>query len=332
MSITIASAEAAVAATPYLLGFTPQDSLVLLLLDEEGLRVSLRVDLPAGADLSWLRSVLGGIPEPVPEGAVLIGYADAASAEYVQAAAMWLTHVLLPVLEVVDVVLVSDGRVMSALDGGPVDSSGTPLDQVRDHPVVAECVAAGLTCVPRREDLVFHLRPVSDAVSERVADALRRGVITGVDYERRRDRLEQRATNLLQGAEDLDPADVATLAEACRDVHVRDPLMALVLDAHARGAGVSLSRVRTRLTYALVHLPDTHAGPVAATLALVAWADGDGAAALVAADRAVELDPQNTLAPLIAQALQHGMPPTTWSKLTSDIPLEVLRGRARRSA
>ena len=67
-------------------------------------------------------------------------------------------------------------------------------------------------------------------------------------------------------------------------------------------------------------------------MALIAWADGDGAVALMAADRACDLEPTNTLAPLVIHALQHGLPPNTWASLTDDIPMEVLRGQVRRSA
>lgn len=332
MPLSIDSPEAAVAAAPYLIGFTPQDSLVVLLLGEDGrLQVSLRVDLPLAGDLDWLLTVLHGIPDdPVSVAALLIAYADDAPADYALATGMWVMHVLLPVLEVLDVVLVAEGQYGTLERGQLAPADGEPLAGLADHPIVAACVAAGMVRLPSRDHLEAQMRPVVDRVYADVDDLLRQAR-TG-DYELLRDTLEDRALQALTGAADLRAEDVADVARACADVHVRDPLLAQLLLAEHGLSAPPLHHLRTRLQYCLVHTPGRWAGGVAATLALLAWADGDGAAALMAADRAQQSDPANTLAPLVARALQYGMPPETWATLTEDIPLEVLRGRERRSA
>lgn len=332
MPLSIDSPEAAVAATPYLIGFTPQDSLVLLLLSDDGrLQVSLRVDLPHAGDLDWLLTVLHGIPEdPMPVAALLIAYADECPAEHAHAAGLWVMHVLLPVLDVLDVVLVAEDRYATLQRGQSSPAEGEPLADLAEHPIVAACVASGLVRLPSRDDLEAQMQPVLDWVYSQV-DGLLRSNRCG-DYELQRDRLEGEALLALTGSDDLCPADVAGVARACADVHVRDPLLAQMLTGEDGPSAAPLHHVRTRLLYCLVHTPGRWAGGVAATLALVAWADGDGAAALMAADRAQQADPANTLGPLVARALQFGMPPSTWAKLTEDIPLDVLRGRERRSA
>ena len=330
MALRIDSPEAAIAAAPFLIGFPPEDSVVLLLLDEQDtLQVSMRVDLPAGGDLAWLQSILRGIPDPVPLSVVILAYADEFPADFAQAAAMWVMHALLPVMEIIDLVLIADGRYASSVRGEADIDEGLPLASLADHAVVAACVAAGLSYVSSRDDLVTSLEIIDDDVTAAVRKCLRRGL--DGDYQVRRDVLEERALALLTGRADLDPDDVACVARACRDVHVRDPLLAVLLDQCEEDSAV-LAAARTRLVYCLTHTPGRHAGSLAATLALLSWADGDGAAALVAVDRSLQADPANTLAPLVAHALENGLPPQTWSRLTEDIPLEVLRGRGRRSA
>ncbi len=330
MTVRIDSPDAAVAATPFLIGFPPEDSVVLLLLDEDDLlQVSMRVDLPPGGDLAWLQTILRGIPDPVPGSVVILAYADEAHPEFAQAAAMWVMHALLPVMEVIDLVLVSDGRYVSFILGDGELEEGSPLSALADHAVVAGCVAAGLSHVASRRELVTSLELVEDEVTAAVRRSLRQAVEG--DYPTRRDILEERALALLADSADLTPDDVVCVAKACRDVHVRDPLLTLFLDQCEDHTGL-LSGARTRLVYCLTHTPGRHAGSVAATLALLSWADGDGAAALVAVDRSLQADSSNTLAPLVAHALENGLPPDTWSKLTDGIPLEVLRGRQRRSA
>lgn len=319
--------EAALAATPFLLTFTPADSLVLLLLTEQGrLQVSMRVDLPAAGDPRWLCNVLQGIPDPVPDSVLLIAYADDFPAEHALAVSKWVMHALEPVMHVIDLLLVNDSGFRSVLcDEGEVRSMG----EVLEHPVVAECIAAGMTCAPHRDSLVAAVSHIDDEVTEQVRRTLRQSVRG--DYHQRRDELEENALSLLLSDSPLSAQDVACVARACRDVHVRDPLLTIML-GECSGDRYGLSRVRTRLVYCLRHTPGRHAGSVAATLALVCWADGDGASALVAVDRALESDPANTLAPLVADALQKSMPPDTWATITGDIPLEVMRGRRRRSA
>ncbi len=333
MTITLNSPEAAAAAAPFLLGFTPEDSLVLILIDGEGQNVTMRVDLPWSPDVEWLKSILTGLPEPMPARLVMLAYAHEADSVLAVGIAHWLSDVLSPLMEVADILLVCGGRVLSVncTCDDCTAGQGTAVDDLEDHPVIAQCVAAGLTRLNRRDDLEDQLLPVDDSVSEAVARMLGETLRVVGDYETKRDEMEAQALAILMSGEDLDAESVVLLARACADVHVRDPLLALILGGED-GTESMLGSIRTRLTYVLIHLPVDFAGPVAATLALLAWADGDGASALVAADAALDFDPENSLAPLVCHALSQGLPPTTWAKISREIPIDVLRGREKRSA
>lgn len=326
MPISLTSPQAAVAAAPYLIGFTPVDSLVLLLCDDDGLRVSMRVDLPPHPDVDWLVTVLDGLGDPLPGAALMIVYADTVPEDVASGLAQWVTCAIGPVLQVLDCVLVHDERVHSLVGNLPVE--GVSLDSVGNHPVVAELVAAGMTHLESREDLETQLDPVADEVSVAVAQLLQS--VEPEPYEQWRDRSEAEVCQVLTSAEPLTPEDLVLIGRACHDVFVRDPLLAVLMEEQPEHA--FLHHVRDRLTYAAVHLPDDYAGGVAATVALLCWALGDWASAYIAADRAEAVDPENTLAPLVVEALDHGLPADTWRTLTRDIPLEVLRGRRRRTA
>jgi hypothetical protein len=334
MPISIASPEAAVAATPYLLGFTPRDSVVLLLLDDRVLQVAVRVDIPPRADPSWVTSVLQGMPDEVPPQVLMLAFADEAPGDWAAAVAGWLCDVLAPLTELVGLVVVADGQMRSVL-GDPVRDSaddwavGCRLEALRDHPVVAECVANGLSHLPDREALRSMLEPVRDEMAESVR-ALLEGATPG-DEAAHAQALEAWSVQILSGVERLSAESVARVARACNDWRARDPMFAELLDRSYRG-DVALSAVRTRLTYCLTHTPAAHVGGVAASLALLSWSDGDGAAAMCAAQHASSVDPGNTLAPLVMAALERGLPPQTWAEVTCDIPRDVLRGRSRRSA
>jgi hypothetical protein len=331
MPLTITSPEAAVAAAPYLLGFVPHNSMVLLL-NADGRNVVVRLDLPPHPDLSWVNTLLNGISEQPYSKVLMLTYSDASAADTAADITRWVADLLNPVMDVVCVLLIGDDEIRS-LHADPRDDEDAGFDvaSLANHPIVAECIAEGLSCAPHRDALTANLQPVDDEMSKRVVEALRQPAPRVRDYERHRDVLEQRAVGVLHATTDLSEADVICLADACADFYVRDPMITTVLDSHARDL-VPLHHVRTRLRYALTHLPDSHVAPVAATMALLAWSDGDGATALIAADRASELDPSNTLAPLVAQALRFGLPPSTWASVTGDIPLEVMRGKIRRTA
>ena len=56
----------------------------------------------------------------------------------------------------------------------------------------------------------------------------------------------------------------------------------------------------------------------AAILALSCWLAGNGALAWCAVDRAVEADPDNSLARLVTELLTRAVPPSSWDRSWSD--------------
>lgn len=328
MSISLTSPEAAVAAAPYLIGFTPVDSLVMLLCEETGLRVTMRIDLPACPEPGWLAEVLGALGDPLPAKVLMIVYADTTPVSFADGIADWVACALEPLVEVLDCLVVHDGRFRSLCGHLDDDGSGLPLASVTNHPVVAACVAQGLVRYESREQVVNLLEPVIDEMSHEVREVL--ALPMNEAYDGWRDRTEVTALALLRSRDRLCAADIVLLGRACCDVHVRDPLVNLLTGPGMDRAAVD--NARSRLEYAAVHLPDEVAGGVAATIALLCWMRGDWPSAYAACDRAMAADPSNSLAPLVLEALQHRLPPDTWGSLTRDIPLDVLRGRAPRSA
>lgn len=86
-----------------------------------------------------------------------------------------------------------------------------------------------------------------------------------------------------------------------------------------------LAGARTWLTELTRCLGDDWVAPTAATLGALAWQDGDGAFARIAAGRALAADPDNTLANLIDVAAGSGVPPYTWRQVLTHFGLNALR-------
>ena len=120
----------------------------------------------------------------------------------------------------------------------------------------------------------------------------------------------------------VDDDAAAALAVALHDVHVRDEV-ATWGTAHA-DALLSLAEQVARRT------PAPHDAPVCTLLAWTAYAKGDGGRANVALDRALATDPVYSLALLLRQGLDRGLPPEQVRRTMSATRRAIRAGRSRR--
>ncbi|MCO1593770.1 DUF4192 domain-containing protein [Micromonospora sp. RHAY321] len=312
--LTLTAVGDLLAVVPYLFGFHPGDSLVIVGLRANTIAVAGRVDLPhrdeipewvdgAGPQqLTLLRNV-GAIA------AIIIGYGPA-------------THVT-PIIDaltsqvrdagvtVLDALRVTDGRYYSYLcqepDCCPVD--GVPFDAVGSVAAVW-AIVAGQSALPDRAALVASLAPTTGVARDAVTAATRRAQkrrITAFTAGGRAAviRAGQKAVRetfaRYAGDSVLTDDEVAWLSVLLVDTTVRDAAwLATDTDPSHMALWTDLTR---RVEPAL-------AAPPATLLALTAWRGGLGALACVALDRALAADPTYFLAQLLDRALRDGLPPT----------------------
>jgi hypothetical protein len=198
-TIHIHSTEDLLALIPFILGFHPDSSLVLVAMNRYGVPFTARMSLPttpetAAALSASLDTVTANLPPRdrvtddgtgpsagggsgrVGEGdsgdvnVTLVGYGPADPVQKAVAAAIdALQHAGIPIRETLRV---ADGRFWR-LDGtepasGPVD--GTAFDP-SDSPVTAAAVYAGLVALPDRGALADTLAPVSGGARDRMVAA-----------------------------------------------------------------------------------------------------------------------------------------------------------------
>ena len=119
-----------------------------------------------------------------------------------------------------------------------------------------------------------------------------------------------------------DLVDLRLEAGRFKPVELARVLLGL-LDAEGRDAAwAAMSRdvatPHVRLwTDAVQRAPDDLVAAPAAVLGLAAWLAGHGALAWCAVDRCQAVDPDNTLAQLVAEMLTHAVPPSAWSQEAS---------------
>ena len=306
-----------VAVVPLLLGFVPRESLVLVGLRGRRRRTGLvvRADLasgdePPGTSVRALRrdgarAVALLVHTEEPSGPGPLAHPRAALVDAVEDALAEHGVGLEPAL------LVRFGRWWSyrcAHDCCPPE--GTPVDP--DSPfarhAAAEQAFHGRAVLATREQLAGGLQ-ADPVLGPAVARRLQQQAWTAREEHRdpagrrREDRQRWRAAveawEQRPGA--VDPAEVAALAVALHDVRVRDEVAGWGADRPEAVLGLLRHLCRG------VVPPDD--APLCAALGWVAWADGQGAVALVAAQRALRTDPRLPLGRLLLAAVDAAAPP-----------------------
>jgi Domain of unknown function (DUF4192) len=329
------------AAVPYLLGFHPSESLVVLGMQHTSLVFSVRGDLPAGdaaargpaageaigREADYLARIFA---RHEADTVVLVGYgpADRVTPLALAAARRFQAEGI----EVADIIRATDGRYWSytCQSRQCCPPEGTAYD-VSGSRIAAEATLAGQVALPDRETLASRLGPpegmalaAMELATERADESLTAllgatpdpaaaFLAAGVDAV-------NRAVRRYETGGRLTDDEVAELSLLLASIEVRDeawsqvgpdvdPLDQSTMELHLRLWTDVVSRA----------CPDAVA-PAASLLAYVAWRAGDGTTAGIALNRAFAADPGYSMARLMAEVLDQAIPPS-----------EAGRGRSARS-
>jgi len=291
--------EDLLAAVPVVLGFEPQDSVVMLTFG--GVETfHARVDLPPPPEVDEAVALLlePALLHSVAR-VVFVVYADDGAAARLVRRRLRRAFGQARI-DVVEMLRAHHGRWFApGRPGAPPE--GVPYD-VGDHRFRAQAVVEGIVVHRSRDELEELLQSRPDAEAE-VSRAVRRalpsppgeiGDLVDLRLEAGRFSTPELARVLL-GLQEQEGRDAA-LAAMSRDAatgHVR-----LWTDAVQRAPA------------SLVAAP-------AAVLALAAWLAGHGALAWCAVDRSRAAGPELTLADLVADLLTRAVSPSAWSRVAS---------------
>jgi hypothetical protein len=311
-------------AVPYLLGFHPAASLVLVGLTAGRLVVTARLDL-ADAETASLPHTLRGISRGGATEVIAVVYGDAPAAA---GGALPWRH-LPPQLvaaaaqagcELLETLLVADGRYWSYTCAEPAccPPEGRELP-VAPSPFAAAATFDGMVALPDRAALEAQFRPLADAERERL-DALigatERAAVQNTlaghaqTYEvsvKRALFSTARASAEPGWAGPADDETVARLGVALTSTSVRDAVWRAVDGGRLDGRPLWRELAR--------RLPAPYDAPPLFLYGWAAWRAGDGTSAGIAAERAVQSDPQYTAADLLLAALSSAIDPRRVPKL-----------------
>ncbi|MEP6816537.1 MAG: DUF4192 domain-containing protein [Marmoricola sp.] len=313
--------EDLIALVPYLLGFHPEESVVLLTFGAPAGSFHARVDLPEGA--ADRAAVAEMLCEAVRNNGATLTAVVIFSSEVDRTRAMCAD--LVPALQhagasVLDAIRADGTCWWSVLDA---EAEPHPYD-VTCHRFTAERVLEGHAAFRNRAELAHTLvgndpddvQQVGVA-ADKVADELLAGGQPGAWQTARTNAawLRDRLARAAPATERLSVADAGRVLVLVQLVPMRDVACARMSRETAPG--------HVRLWRDLLRRAPSDLVPGAASLlGIAAWLNGDGALAWCSVDRCREVDADQSLANHLADLLQRAVPPTVWTPLDeARIPL-----------
>jgi hypothetical protein len=330
---TLTSPHDLLAAIPFLIGYHPSDSLVLVSLKDESVGMAMRVDYPTKTDAVDLGEAYEGLVYHLvregAEGALIVAYAPEArtdGAEILNNLAAALTR---SQVEVRESLLISHGRWRSLLcvDADCCPPAGRPLPEISSSRIAVEQVAAGhpmpftdivgmadsIASLPLAQDLDFSQQVAANTVdqgSDSLPDLQRKGAIAVIDLASRF--IAGSVGHNLPEEQALSALVLGSLA----DIQVRD----FALGSHD---AATINTYWAMWLYLLRIAPTGFIPPVACLLGALSYERGEGALAHRCIDRALADDPTYSLATLLRRVFSAGWPPESFSQMRQDLHPKV---------
>jgi uncharacterized protein DUF4192 len=312
-------------ATPYVIGFHPTESLVVLGISGDRVMFGARYDLPPpeGDDIVQLGAVIAAQRARC---VALLAYGPPSAADPVIRRALEVFDAFR--VRVLEAVRVHEGRWSSYFcsDAACCPAEGTPFDTATSL-IAAEATYRGQVALPSRQVLVTQVAAVGGEARASMTAATARAEATLADLRaadqhaprasRRAGRLAVReAESRYRAGRALTDDEIAWLGVLLvdRDVHE------YALDR------LGAEEWRLSLwTDVLRRVEPAYVPAAGCVLSYLAWRAGQGALARVAIDRALHADPQHRMAGLLDEVLGLGIGPHAMAALDSPSRATLLR-------
>ena len=311
-----------VAAIPHILGFHPDESLVLVVLNDDYVETIHRCDLSTadGWPQAELRYCSG-------TDLVALLYSNDGIGSFQTLLDDYLSHYETANFNVLDKLLVISNRwksllcddldccpaagrevVSAALRARDFETSGSNINH--DVPFVNRDVlihSLRAALIPHEDELT------RDAELIKVLDRIKSGTVLAEDADELKARqfrlsVVEEIVSALRTSDELAWNARALIVGGLHDIHIRDCVLKRMLDDDSLRQSS-----RRHLLQMIPTMNESSVVVLATALAGCVWLDGNGALARIALERALECDPSYSLAILLNRAISFGVPPTVWS-------------------
>ena len=325
---TLTSPHDLLAAIPFLIGYHPQNSLVLVSLKSDAVGMAMRVDLPTDIATESYDLLASHFVREEAEAALIVAYADKSSADPESILINISAALVRAGIDIKESLIVRDKRFRSMLctDFACCPPQGTHIPDLDTSRIAAEHVIAGHPMPFESVDgLVQSIAAVPSSFEISWQDEVQAFWVSS-DIEEVQELQRDGATAIIdlageyregRGAEDREL--VARVIGRLSDIQVRD----FALGSHSdESAEWYWSMWRDLLRVA----PRGFVAPIASLYAALAYERGEGALAHKALDRALHDDDQYSLALLLRRVFTAGWPPHSFTAMRAELHPKVVAG------
>jgi hypothetical protein len=323
---TLTSPHDLITAIPFLLGFKPTDSIVLIAVQGGSLGVVMRVDLPNALASEEIDLLAHHLLRDGADAALLVAYLPDSRDDGDLLLISLGAGLIRNGIEVQESIVVSHGRYRSIIcrDLNCCPSAGQELPEIESSEIAAEHVIAGIPMpYSHISELIDSLAAAPTSTNPRWRDQVARFVISdGAPDERALQRDGVETMDLLLDEFRLghgirEEILAARMIGRMSDVHIRD----YALGVHSEE---SFDLYFTMWRELLRLAPPGFIAPLACIVAAMSYESGDGALAQKALDRAIADEPGYPLAGLLRRVFNAGWPPQSFAQMRQELHPKVV--------
>ena len=324
---TLTSPHDLLAAIPFLIGYHPENSLVLVALKDDTVGMAMRVDMPTDIAPESYDLLASHFQREAADAALVVAYVDLQTDP--EPVLINTSAALLRAgISIKESLIVSDGRYRSMLchDSECCPPLGSPIPNIDSSRIAAEHVIAGHPMpYANVSGLVQSIAALPSAMEESWQREVQDFWVES-DSENLLDLQRDGATALIdlageytqgRGAEDRELA--ARVIGRLSDIQVRD----FALGSHNDETADAYWQMWRDL---LLIAPRGFIAPIASIFSALAYERGEGALAHKALDRALADDERYSLALLLRRVFTAGWPPQSFSAMRAELHPKVVAG------
>jgi hypothetical protein len=323
---TLTSPHDLLAAIPFLIGYHPQDSLVLVALKDEAVGMAMRVDIPVGVSAEGYDLLASHFLRDGADGAFIVAYVGAGAVDPENVLINTSAALVRAGIDIKESLIVRNNRFRSMIcsDLTCCPPEGSVIPDLGSSRIAAEHVIAGHPMPFENVDgLVQSIAALPSSFESVWADEVQAFWVSS-DSEEIQELQRDGATAIIdlvgeyregRGAEDRELA--ARVIGRLSDIQVRD----FALGSHTdESADYYWAMWRDLLRIA----PRGFVAPIACLFAAMAYERGEGALAHKGLDRGLGDDDQYSLAHLLRRVFTAGWPPQSFSAMRIELHPKVV--------
>lgn len=323
---TLTSAHDLITAVPFLIGFHPTDSLVLISVKDGAIGVAMRVDLPVTLNSDEIDLLAHHFIRDEANGALLVAYMPENRSDGDSLLISVGAGLIRNGIDIQESLLISGGRYRSIIcrDIKCCPAIGKLLPAIEDSAIAAEHVVAGIP-MPYGDisELIDSIAADPQSLTKSWSSVVENFKVDedAVDITAlRRDGVEAMELLLDEFRIGCGPTEqllVARVIGRMSDVQIRDYAMGV----HQED---TYDLYFTMWRELLCLAPVGFIAPIACIVAAMAYENGDGALAQRALDRAIADDASYPLAALLRRVFNAGWPPQSFAQMRSELHPKVV--------